>query len=710
MLHTRACIVRVDAGFIHCKARQRQQKRILLLLSALLCSAEGFSGGGGEGGAGQNCDAINVCALDYGITGGAGNPIGASCPPGMHLVAPPNRSSVYEVRGPPMYAPNELIEITVRVTAARIVGKRNAGSTTTTRTESAKFIGLLLYAVRAGDATETKVGSWELPAELTPKFTTPPDPGCAGRALMHLDANPKPYRSTFIFRSPAVGTGSLVFRALVKQGDTNGGAFYWPVGSNGGGPVLPPTVGMVVAGDLTISEGAPRPGTSRWVEAATAGESCDAACAARGLGCDAAATQSAAESTTLPAGISGHFLCQRPLISSCDAALPARTSLHDRFCWVRASTCPADTLAQPCAAVSIVADHRRLCACTAATGRRLDRPLAQATVPATRLPMLHPKVSNASSPCPATRERRRLHDATNGFASSPWLAAPIAGLIVLMVLTLVVVVAMRRARAPSSTILLLGLATSTEAHNWVNSPRSRASKASTVRPCRQRSSPDPHVRTVAGREFAVEWMTGHPGSYHWFIVVAAESEPLLNSLDERTLHQYITDAPTPNTYFSELRHKKVHFAWTGRSQMGQGEVSNFNALLNQGNVPITPSDPDYIQRPAAFHCSAYGRGANGAVVTEGNGFGGDRTGAGVCQEAGGMTAFRYPESDHGRDAHATYTSTSTPWLLAVHRVLNTNRWPKQFDHMPMEVPAGAPPGSYIVYAEICRERMHPFSS
>ena len=142
--------MRVDAGFIHCKARQRQQKRILLLLSALLCSAEGFSGGGGEGGAGQNCDAINVCALDYGITGGAGNPIGASCPPGMHLVAPPNRSSVYEVRGPPMYAPNELIEITVRVTAARIVGKRNAGSTTTTRTESAKFIGLLLYTSLAG--------------------------------------------------------------------------------------------------------------------------------------------------------------------------------------------------------------------------------------------------------------------------------------------------------------------------------------------------------------------------------------------------------------------------------------------------------------------------------------------------------------------------------------------------------------------------------
>ena len=69
-----------------------------------------------------------------------------------------------------------------------------------------------------------------------------------------------------------------------------------------------------------------------------------------------------------------------------------------------------------------------------------------------------------------------------------------------------------------------------------------------------------------------------------------------------------------------------------------------------------------------------------------------------------MTAFRYPESDHARDAHAAYASVSSPWLIAVHRVLNTNRWPKQFDYMPMEIPVGSPPGSYIVYAPTCLGR------
>ena len=101
------------------------------LLVLLLPAAAGFSGGGGESGAGQSCDAINVCAIDYGVTGGAGNPIGVSCPPGMSLVAPPVRSSIYEVSAAATYVPDELTEITIRVTNARIAGKRNAGASTT---------------------------------------------------------------------------------------------------------------------------------------------------------------------------------------------------------------------------------------------------------------------------------------------------------------------------------------------------------------------------------------------------------------------------------------------------------------------------------------------------------------------------------------------------------------------------------------------------
>ena len=41
--------------------------------------------------------------------------------------------------------------------------------------ETAKYIGLLVYAVRANDASERKVGGWELPLETNPKLWTPPD-------------------------------------------------------------------------------------------------------------------------------------------------------------------------------------------------------------------------------------------------------------------------------------------------------------------------------------------------------------------------------------------------------------------------------------------------------------------------------------------------------------------------------------------------------
>ena len=44
----------------------------------------------------------------------------------------------------------------------------------------------------------------------------------------------------FIFRTPPTGTGPITFRALVKQGETNKGAFYWPstVDTGYAGPAL----------------------------------------------------------------------------------------------------------------------------------------------------------------------------------------------------------------------------------------------------------------------------------------------------------------------------------------------------------------------------------------------------------------------------------------------------------------------------------------
>ena len=102
-----------------------------------------FSSGGGAGVFDdqgnpilQWCDAIHVC-----------EPV---CPMGMTAVAAPERSAVYEFAtaraGKTSYEPGELIPFELRLTERYIVGKRDAGATLVGN-ESAKYLGLLLYAV-----------------------------------------------------------------------------------------------------------------------------------------------------------------------------------------------------------------------------------------------------------------------------------------------------------------------------------------------------------------------------------------------------------------------------------------------------------------------------------------------------------------------------------------------------------------------------------
>ena len=181
----------------------------------LLVAAVAFSGGGGSGTDKhgrpyhQSCDAIGVCAA------------GGVCPPGMASVAPPERSAVYlleTVDGTSSYGPGKIVTLELKLTKPRIASKEQAGRIVGARNESSKYLGLLLYVV---DAFERKVGAWEVPLQTPPRFWTPPDPGCAGRALMHAGADYKSYVERFYYRAPGPGAGRLIVRALVKQGETN---------------------------------------------------------------------------------------------------------------------------------------------------------------------------------------------------------------------------------------------------------------------------------------------------------------------------------------------------------------------------------------------------------------------------------------------------------------------------------------------------------
>ena len=130
-----------------------------------------FSGGGGTiGSSVQLCDAISVCGAPG--TYPAGRRLGHTrprpvyyCPSGMHLVAPPERTTVYTLRtgdgnladDPRTYVPGELVTLFLRVTHRMIPGKMDAGRQILAN-ESSKYIGLLLYAVAVGDTSEAKIG------------------------------------------------------------------------------------------------------------------------------------------------------------------------------------------------------------------------------------------------------------------------------------------------------------------------------------------------------------------------------------------------------------------------------------------------------------------------------------------------------------------------------------------------------------------------
>ena len=347
------------------------------VVSVLLARVAGFSEGGGNGDDDdgtpflQACDAIYLC-----------EPL---CPVGMTAVAPPVRSSAYHfgtADGTVSYYPGQLIPFELNVTSRTIPGKRDAGNTTAGN-ETAKYLGLLLYAV---DEHERKVGSWEIPLESDGKFWLPPDPACEGRSLMHADAELKGYQERFVFRAPPLGTGTITFRVLVKQGETNKGAFYWPwTRETEAATTMRPAFGEP-GGDLVVSEALAVDDSSmeldetaviQWLQANPVAhgwepQPCTTVCEAAGLRCDEAALRSAGSSATgLLEGVQNSYLCTPPLLSGCDAA-PRMSGIGDGLCWYRdAEQCPALTT-NMCDEVPYN-DYDtgvKLCACTSTVSRR----------------------------------------------------------------------------------------------------------------------------------------------------------------------------------------------------------------------------------------------------------------------------------------------------------------------------------------------------
>ena len=70
---------------------------------------------------------------------------------------------------------------------------------------------------------------------------------------------------------------------------------------------------------------------------------------------------------------------------------------------------------------------------------------------------------------------------------------------------------------------------------------SRASRGGTARGTR--SSAAPHVRVNPDQEFLIEWASGHPGSYHYLVVLKATDEAQMATHSEAMLNDYLDTAP-----------------------------------------------------------------------------------------------------------------------------------------------------------------------
>ena len=519
--------------------------------------------------------------------------------------------------------------------------------------ESATFLGLLLYAV---DAAENKVGSWELPISVPAAFHLPADTGCGGKAVMHADAQPKNYVSTFAFRAPAAGAGNLTFRALIKHGDTNGGSFYWPIAAASGATKWDEPVDGAPGGDLMLTEKMGAPPVQQWYRADAAGQSCDDVCAANGIGqvCDLAALQAAAAAspTELALTTAPHYTAIAPALSACTASAPSLSDTAERlFFFHRSSaspnTCAVSDLTVPsCAAVPTegVLKLRRLCPCKTSRRRLTFRPphalpssksdhSAGALTPGPGCPKYTPPT--------ATSDHRRLDASTandavaepmphaNGAASlAAESAMPLASVLALGTLVAALsggggVHGAPFALALPPFVLLLAAAQlpRATAHNWIFNPSSRASQASTARPCRAKRTATPDVHVNSGQEFEVEWSTGHgappqSGPPHYYTVVKAADEHRLLFVTKSLLEDYFTDAPLDAHLVPAVHWHKRHLSWNSSQVHGPGGGSDDVTHEVEGKVRADPNtDPEYIARAAAFKCAALGRNRKGALVS-----------------------------------------------------------------------------------------------
>ena len=236
---------------------------------------------------------------------------------------------------------------------------------------------------------------------------------------------------------------------------------------------------------------------------------------------------------------------------------------------------------------------------------------------------------------------------------------------------------------PSSLIFLLLLLfilpLLCPAHNWIHG-RSRVGKASTTIPApakpRQHT---PHVQVGPGQEFPIQWVTGHPNSYYYFVILHSDDNDQIIKHNEKMLREYIAEAPaSAKAPYSDARFRKQHVSCSHVSGGNSGCLQySKTKLVNSGmsgtryKREIPPTDPLYFKRSDMPLVGADGKK--------------------------GVKVYEYKDSAHTQDVQVAYQNPKYPWIEAVHRYKVTYKWVFEWDIARFLIPARKGSGTYMVH-------------
>ena len=189
------------------------------------------------------------------------------------------------------------------------------------------------------------------------------------------------------------------------------------------------------------------------------------------------------------------------------------------------------------------------------------------------------------------------------------------------------------------------------------------------------------MRVNPDQEFLIEWASGHPGSYHYLIVLKATDEAQMATHSEAMLNDYLDTAPAAAT-LTGVYHRKLHYGWTAKSRAG-GDEPTHNNFLARGLTRWRRRTP-VVSRPEAFACANYG----------------SVTGRGPRASSSRRPhVYSYRSGARRRQARGVQPQVpprGRPPLQGIKPTDDKQGFPKQFDPARFSIPARGGAGGYIV--------------